>query len=224
MSPAASVQELVGLEAIERGCAFLADGRAVAGLACASTPLALRGSDAALAVVEALRGALAAPPAALQLLVETRALDVDAYLAEHAAASATEPHPRVRERAAGQRRFVAGLAADPTLLERRAYLLAVLAPPPRRAGGWRRPRPAAAAPASTPDRSEQVRLLDAMCNDLAASLRPAGVAGRRLTDEELAALIFRALLPGLAARQPLPPHLADLAAGPVAYAGPPLTR
>jgi hypothetical protein len=217
-----SVQRLVGLEDVARGCAHLSGGGAAAALACSSLPLALRDADEALAIVEALAATLRATTLAIQVLTEVRPLDVAGYLAAHEGAAAAEPAPALRDLAARQRRFVRGLADDRQLPEQRSCILLHLAPPATTAAGWRalvpRRRPAAPPPV---DRRAQAGQLDAACLALGLSLRGAGIGARRLTDRELAGLLYRLLLPGLAERQPLPARLADLATGPPRHAGPP---
>jgi hypothetical protein len=193
----------------------------VAALVCVGLPAALRGEAEAAGVVDALGAALRALPVAAQLTVAAGPLGADAYLAAHAAAGAAEPDPALRALAARQRAFVAGLAADAGLRERRCHLLLRLPPIDspttdgrRRWIPWASP-PAPPAPAwEQADRSARSARLAALCDALIADLRPAGVGARRLSDPELAGLLYRALVDDLADRQPLPADLADLASGP----------
>lgn len=219
----ASVQHLVGVVDIRQQSIILQDDSLVAVLICQSLPIALRGADEAVQIVLALQAIIRSVPLDLQFLTEVAPLDVDRLVATHRQVSADERLPSIRALAEAQRHFVLQLAGSHQILERRCYLILRQPAPVSLVTGWQTWWPfgrSSPRRATTVERTTQLGQLALLCQELSAGLRAAQITCRRLTNDELAGLLYRQLQDDLAERQPLPTRLHELADGLVYCHGP----
>jgi hypothetical protein len=208
---AGRVQELLPVADIDGDVVWLRGGGGRAALAVGSINFALAGEAEQEAVLAGYRGFLNRLRVPLQVLVRVEPTDVERYLG--GLRTRVGISPTLARLALDHETFVRRLAREHTLLERRFYLVVPtgdddppLVPAPaipllRRRGGAT-PRHHAAL---------TVRTLTERCDQVVQGLAGLGLAARRLSGRELAALWYAMLTPDRARRQPLP-----TTAGPVA--------
>jgi hypothetical protein len=210
----ASVQALLPLDDIQGDLLRLRDVGYRAVLEAGSVNVALRSEAEQEAIVAGYRAFLNALRYPIQVLVRVLPTDIEAYLAGLRGAG-TRGRPLARL-ALDHEAFVRRLARERTLLERRFYVVV-----PADGDGEQASHPASPATRLLPRRpwstngrrpeSFAAQQLAVRCQEVSQGLAGFGVATRRLTDHEIAALWYPMLAPDRARFQPLP-----AAHGPVA--------
>ena len=198
----------VGVEAIADDVLHLTGGEERAVLEVTSLNFALQGEREQAATVASFAGFLNSLTFPVQVLVRVLPLDVDGYLLELDRRS-RHLGDGLAELARDHLAYLRRLARSRTLLERRFYLVVPAQAPvaEHRGRGWpfgrrvERLGPAAAR-----------RQLTVRCEELARQLARCGLAARRLSDVELAQLLYACWCPELARVQRLQRDLADYTA------------
>ncbi len=209
MSGHASVQARhLRLDAIADDSLCLGAGRYRAVLEVEGIHFGLLGEDEQEAILSGFAGWLNGLAYPVQMLVRVSPWDLDRYVAALERRARDDLGPEMAALARDHMAFLHGLARERTLLERRLYLVVP--------GGSADERPRVPRPFGRvdepPDASAVRRQLTARCEEVARGLGRCRLTARRLSNLELAQLLYAHWCPERARLQRLHSELSEYAA------------
>lgn len=196
-APAAPTQQFVPVKEIRNGTVILKDGGYRGILMCSSINFALKASDEQRAVVEGFQNFLNTLDFSIQIVVNSRRMDLRPYLALLAEKAPLQKTELLRLQLREYIEFIRSFAEQTNIMTKSFYIVVPYVPRPALAAAasiFR--RETSASTASDASFEEDRVQLEQRLTLVAAGLSGTGVRAVPLGTEEIIELLYRAFNPG----------------------------